>query len=166
MKRNSPKDESSARPRSACKQRGTCFHYDEHGLWKRDCPVLARQGTAANKTVGVLGTNRAESYSLLVQASVGRQMTQCMVDTGASVSLFPKSFGQNKDMAINHIDSALTLNGVDGNAISICGKVELPVTIEEWTTTPWFLVADIVTGPILGVDFLLKHHATLDLKRK
>ena len=83
VKRNSSKDESLARPRSARKQRGTCFHCGEHGHWKRDCPVLVRQGTAANKTLGVLGTsNRAESYSLLVQASVGRQMVQCMVGTG------------------------------------------------------------------------------------
>ena len=51
----------------------------------------------ANKKVGVLSTrNRAESYSLLLQASLGRQITQCMVDTGASASLVSKSFGQEQ----------------------------------------------------------------------
>ena len=53
-------------------------------------------------------------------ASVGRQVTQCMVDAGASASLVPKTFGLNKS---DHIDNALTLKGVDGMPLAFVAKL-------------------------------------------
>lgn len=57
----------------------------------------------------------------MVTASVGR-----LVDTGASVSLVSRSFlPQNRLAEGFHI--GFPLRGVDGNAASICGRLELPV---------------------------------------
>ena len=38
--------------------------------------------------------------------------------------------------------------------------------IGQWKTHHILLVANIATGPIFGVDFLLKHNITIDLRRR
>jgi hypothetical protein len=55
---------------------------------------------------------------------------------------------------------------VDGNAIRVHGKIELPVQVGDWKTTHTFLVADITTGPILVVEFLMNNELSIDLKEK
>jgi hypothetical protein len=55
---------------------------------------------------------------------------------------------------------------VDSNAIRVHGKIELPVQVGDWKTTHTFLVADITTGSILGVEFLMSNELSIYLKKK
>ena len=88
---------------------GECFRCGNTDHWKRDCPVPAgkptykeaRKKTNSNpnsltkepqkrNTVGILTRGKTDqSCFLTVQAIVAKQMTQCLVDTGASASMAP-----------------------------------------------------------------------------
>ena len=169
------------------KSSGGCFRCGSTGHWKRDCPVPAGKPThkeawkktnsnpnsltkepQKSNTVGILtGGEADQSCSLTVQAIVAGQMTQCLVDTGASPSLVPsRLYLGDHDSSSGGENGHNSLKGVDGNDIHVCGKVDLQVEIGQWKTHHTFLVANIATGPILGVDFLLKHNITVDLRRR
>lgn len=88
-------------------------------------------------------------------------MTSCLVDTGSSASVVPRSF-----LPAECFDNGFALRGVDGNAISISGRLELPAQIGQWAVGHSLLVAEIATGRLLGVVFPLKHAVSVNKRRK
>ena len=83
-----------------------------------------------------------------------------LVDTGASLSLFPKSHTRR-----NLSKSNQTLRAANGSSIATYGTTELPITINGVKYSWKFLVADVFL-PILGADFLAFNNLVVDIRRR
>ena len=89
-------------------------------------------------------------------------VSDCLVDTGASVSLLPKSFVQAGSLRFSDYStcSRAELFTAAGASIPVLNHVTSELTLVDekgspkWTGKHTFCVADIITGPILGADFL------------
>ena len=100
-----------------------------------------------------------------VLAVLGSQPTRCLLDTGAAVSILPK----NRLLAykLSEFGSQSTrLQSASGTPIMVEGEILTDVSFEcngQRQTFPHsFLVADIVTDPIVGADFLDRYGMNVD----
>lgn len=95
---------------------------------------------------------------LRVAAKVGPTTVRFVIDTGAGVSILPKSAAGSVLSP-----SIVSLSSASGSAISVFGEVKLNLVfsalrrIYSWT----FVVADVVE-PILGNDFLSHYRLVVD----
>ena len=115
-------------------------------------------------SLGCLGEPSAESpdasaMSVFVQMEVqGQTQDDCLLDTGAAVSLMPRSRIVN--VFLKEVPSTLRLQTATGAAIPLLGKATLSVTLPtangkpQWHGEHTFYVASIITGPVIGADFL------------
>lgn len=84
-----------------------------------------------------------------------------MVDSGATVSVFPVSRGSR-----NSIDPEVELFAANGTKILTYGKRVLSLDFGMSRTFKWtFVIAD-VARPILGADFLERFALSLDIKNR
>ena len=88
--------------------------------------------------------------------------SKCLIDTGASVSLVPPSFGSGK--TVHPCSESIMLRAVNGNPLKVLGKIELIVALRSWEAPHRFLVVETQTGPILGSDFLASHGMIVNMK--
>ena len=88
---------------------------------------------------------------LTVVANVGTAKFNFLVDTGASVSIIPRSLLD--DVYIS--PSVVNITSVNGQVIKVHGEAKLDLCIKELRRIyPWnFVIAD-TTQPLLGMDFL------------
>ncbi|XP_062519288.1 uncharacterized protein LOC134194377 [Corticium candelabrum] len=116
----------------------------------------------------------SDPSSLLVSVCIGRKAWNCLVDTGASVSVIShkwleKFTGKQSqlEMRIDLLPEGFALKNVDGSDIHVTGSLSLVIRMSEWTVSHKFVVADVdIPGPILGIDFLSQHAVVLDLKER
>lgn len=90
--------------------------------------------------------------------------TRFLVDSGASISLIPRSLVPG-DMVgpINHASKLVTANGAK---IVSYGTLQKRLDLGLGTSFEWsFTIAD-VSMPILGADFLRRHYLLVDVKNK
>lgn len=98
--------------------------------WRRECPVPTKtpsQSAAVDNEANDLDreTKRTKplwsgeeaevidrSCSLVIDVSVGGQMAQYLVDTGASASLVPRSFASHQERHVEPVAKGLILKGV------------------------------------------------------
>ena len=108
--------------------------------------------------MGQVSVNAAHSLPLMkVAVIVGKTKVNFIIDTGACVSIIPKSCVSKYLIE----PSSVTISTANGQPVRVHGEVKLDIVIPElrrkflWT----FVVAD-VTSPLLGKDFL-SHNALL-----
>ena len=89
-----------------------------------------------------------------VMATVDGVDRQCLIDTGAGVSIIPRSLLRPE--ALNQ-GSSTQLHTANGQALRVHGTATLDIKLDSWEGAHTFLVADVSTGVILGVDFLHAH---------
>ena len=98
-----------------------------------------------------------------VKASIGGNKVKCLVDTGSMISLSPVS----SFIGPLQPPSCQTLLTVSGSPLAVHGVADVEVAFLDstWTRTHRFIVAEIATGPILGVDFLTQHRMCVNFKQ-
>ena len=95
---------------------------------------------------GVLPKPDRDRRPHLVDSKTGVSM---LLDTGAAVSVFPRS---NSDIR----DQSSHLQAINGTKIDTFGTKIIPVTINNKTFSQKFIVGQ-VQSPVLGWNFLLDH---------
>ena len=76
---------------------------------------------------------------------------QCLVDTGASVSLLP--LADLDSLAVDNTSEIVELQSISGAQLNVRGIVTVPLQLGQWKTIHKFVAADIKASPILGADF-------------
>lgn len=90
-----------------------------------------------------------------------------LVDTGADLSILPKSILNNKSVeSLSSTPKSYKIFAANGAPIATFGTVILHVNLGLRREFTWnFLVADI-TKPILGADFLDRYELLVDIRNK
>lgn len=89
-----------------------------------------------------------------------------LIDTGADVSVLPKSYFKQPLLIINDNNIPVNLFAANGTQIKTFGTVILSVNLGLRRNFKWsFVIAD-VTRAIIGSDFLTHFHILPDLKNK
>ena len=94
-----------------------------------------------------------------VAATLGQKSVDFVIDTGAGVSLLPKTVPVGSILQ----PSAVRISTANGESLHVVGEVTCDVTIPQLRRTfTWtFVVADVTT-PLLGQDFLSQHSLLID----
>lgn len=118
-------------------------------------------------TIGKLGVALTEAEVCAIYPSSRLCVTdrksglRFLVDTGANVSVIPKSILRKKCQ-----DHTYKLFAANGTEINTYGDRTLTLDLNMRRPYTWtFIVADI-TQPILGADFLSQHNIMVDIKNK
>ena len=99
---------------------------------------------------------------LKVAAKKSGHKFSAVIDTGASVSILPRSF----IFCVTLYPTGTFLSTANGQAIKVYGEARLDISITDlrrqfsWT----FIIADI-SNPLLGIDFLTHHEMLIDCRK-
>ena len=104
-----------------------------------------------------------------ITAFVRNKTVQCMIDTGATVSLFKKTVWCQLEgehgCSLSPWDGH-KLVGVEGSPVSVCGVTTLHLDIAGTTFVSDFVVVDALgVDCIIGLDFLRKCEGVIDLPK-
>ena len=104
-----------------------------------------------------------------ITAFVRNKTVQCMIDTGATVSLFKKTVWCQLEgehgCSLSPWDGH-KLVGVEGSPVSVCGVTILHLDIAGTTFVSDFVVVDALgVDCIIGLDFLRKFEGIIDLPK-
>lgn len=103
-----------------------------------------------------------KSNSLTIDGVINNKNHIVTLDTGASNSII------RYDLVKEPIEPliGIKLTTATGEEAPIVGKITLQITVGNAVFNHEFIVAKIVDEIILGVDFMVKHGVTLDMKNK
>eukprot|EP00731_Ephydatia_muelleri_P036611 Em0289g3a len=122
-----------------------------------------KQKRPQNVEEAVTATIELESYL----RSSG-PITECLIDTGAAVSLLSVNVWQRVAgycRVLPPIEkwTGQTLVGVNGSALSVKGVAGLPLSLEgNIFNVPFVVTDDILVEAILGLDFVESNHCVID----
>ena len=161
-----------------------CFRCGSDQHLKRECPLEmnARDKEAKNtsrnwksdQTQGnekkkgmhsrvVCSVNEAGAY---ITAKLHGMDTYLLVDTGATVSLLSKTCYENiqgeENYELKSVDKEVL--SANSSVIEIYGKTSVKFSLNETSLQHDMIIADISVDGILGLDFLTKHKAIINLR--
>ena len=135
-----------------------CYYHQNFGEKARLCSEpCSYYSTLGQREVA----NIAFSHSKLLYVADKRHKCKYLIDTGAAVSVLPKS-------CTNRISDAdcLPLVAANNSTINTYGNCERVVDVGLKREYPWtFIVAD-VKQPIIGADFLIHYNLLVDLRSR
>ena len=156
-------------------KRIVCYKCGQVGHIARNC--TAAEGNRSTRDQVHKGQNTMVHCSLAINpasspcvtAFVRNKTVQCMIDTGATVSLFKKTVwcqlkGEH-GCSLSPWDGH-KLVGVEGSPVSVCGVTTLHLDIASTTFVSDFVVVDALgVDCIIGLDFLRKFEGVIDLPK-
>ena len=147
--------ENKRRGTEACTTRSAAYPSQPQGetnqlLRRRWCRTAAPQATACNKN----------SLGIGAQERPPKRPWRILVDTGAELSVAPRSFAANTQLSPCEKD--LQLRTANGIAIQTFGMRTVQLLCQGFSFTMGFVIAD-VEQPLLGFSSLLRHNLSLHL---
>ena len=135
-----------------------CYYHQNFGEKARLCSEpCSYYSTLGQREVA----NIALSHSKLLYVADKRHKSKYLIDTGAAVSVLPKSCANG----ISDADS-LPLVAANNSTINTYGNCKRVVDVSLKREYPWtFIVAD-VKQPIIGADFLIHYNLLVDLRSR
>ena len=135
-----------------------CYYHQNFGEKARLCSEpCSYYSTLGQREVA----NIALSHSKLLYVADNRHKCKYLIDTGAAVSVLPKSCANG----ISDADS-LPLVAANNSTINTYGNCKRVVDVGLKREYPWtFIVAD-VQQPIIGADFLIHYNLLVDLRSR
>ena len=135
-----------------------CYHHQTYGEKARLCSEpCSYYVTLGQREVA----NIALSHSKLLYVADKGHKCKYLIDTGAAVSVLPKSCANG----ISDADS-LPLVAANNSTIHTYGNCKRVVDVGLKRENPWtFIVAD-VQQPIIGADFLIHYNLVVDLRSR
>ena len=135
-----------------------CYYHQTYGEKARLCSEpCSYYVTLGQREVA----NIALSHSKLLYVADKGHKCRYLIDTGAAVSVLPKSCANE----ISDADS-LPLVAANNSTIHTYGNCKHVVDVDLKREYPWtFIVAD-VQQPIIGADFLIHYNLLVDLRSR
>lgn len=93
------------------------------------------------------------------------QILNCLVDTGASLSVISTRVWENSDISkqgvLNTYDK--TIITASGSALDVRGKTKITLKISDTLYDTEVIIANIENDMLMGLDFMEKHGCTVDI---
>ena len=147
------------------KQKRACFKCgsEEHLIAK--CPQWQQDATPKNASENhqaklIAGT----SSGLYVNCKINNYDAECLVDTGATLSLIScKAWDLMNNLAAPLEEFSPDIFTASGNKVEVRGKTTVIVDLCDIQCVSEMVVADIDVDIIIGLDFLRKHKCKIDV---
>ena len=120
--------------------------------------------------------NRPPSVSILtniyrntILASIGGKRTQCLIDTGATVSCISNAFISKTNLCDSKLKPSdiSEISGVGGERHKILDVLEIPLTISGATFVfNFYVLPALQHSIIIGIDFMETYTVEMDLSKK
>ncbi|MCG8048186.1 MAG: reverse transcriptase family protein, partial [Candidatus Thiodiazotropha endolucinida] len=151
------------------RQKLKCFICKSDKHLRRDCPQRKDRATdkqdenqsREKSNVCVSGNCHA---GLFVQAKCGENTLDCLVDTGATLTLVSaKAWDNMKDMkALDRFEREII--SASGNTLDTKGKTSVDFEINSISCPTDVVIAEMDVDAILGLDFMLAHSVTVNVE--
>ncbi|XP_056006949.1 uncharacterized protein LOC130050723 [Ostrea edulis] len=162
-----------------------CYNCGSDKHLKRNCPQLSKElehssnsrETEHKRTDAGLGkdNNACDQYSRVVHsinekgvyvtARIHGMDTYLLVDTGATVSLLSTicydNIARATGQSLTKVDRDVL--SASGSALKVLGKVAVDFNLDGTALQHEMIIADITVDGILGLDFLVRHKAVIDM---
>ena len=135
-----------------------CYYHQTYGEKARLCSKpCSYYVTLGQREVA----NIALSHSKLLYVADKGHKCKYLIDTGAAVSVLPKSCANG----ISDADS-LPLVAANNSTINTYGKCKRVVDVGLKREYPWTFIVTDVQQPIIGADFLIHYNLLVDLRSR
>ena len=148
-----------------------CFNCNKEGHFSRDCPekrksTAAEKGTDESPAKEIRGASAdqedEECDTAFIRLRVNGFPTECLLDTGAQVTLIPHSVLDGiKPQKVRQ-----KVHAANGTPIPLLGKVTLKATHGDHVMNIDGLVTRHVSSVILGLGWLRKHRAVWNFEER
>ena len=148
-------------------QKRKCFLCQSDKHLKRDCPK--RKTNAHEKKdheppggkASVCGNYQA---GLFIQAKLGDHQAECLVDTGATLTLVSNKVWNTikGTKSLDSFDSKIV--SASGNKLNTMGKTRLCFVINDTSCAMDVVIAEMDVDAILGLDFMISHNVKVDVR--
>ena len=161
-----------------------CYECGKPGHIKRYCPLLNKR-PRENETSGRNNAQKSGKYKSSttgprVSVGLGSSIEECglyvdvkiqgetarfLVDTGATVTLVSESLYKKLPMSVrpNLHEVTQTIMTANSTALSVHGKAEFNVCIDQMTYYSEAIVAKLKIDGFLGLDFMKAHQCSVDI---
>ena len=113
------------------------------------------------------GGSYSDESSLYIVVTIGGQEVTCLVDCGSTLSVVHPSIVRDMDEEPGLVTKEVTqLKMADGGITYSLGQVEVNLDFNGLLCSQVMTVAEVTSLIVLGMDFLVKHGAVLDVARR
>ena len=104
---------------------------------------------------------------LYIHVDLNGQILNCLVDTGASLSMLSTRVWENSNLSKNRVLPSYNKTNItaSGSALDVIGKTSISLKIGKRNYDTEVIVADIENDMLLGLDFMKNHDCTVDVGR-
>ena len=135
-----------------------CYYHQNFGEKARLCSEpCSYYSTLGQREVA----NIALSHSKLLYVADKRHKCKYLIDTGAAVSVLPKSCANGISDA-----NSLPLVAANNSTINTYGNCKCVVDVGLKREYPWTFIVEDVKQPIIGADFLIHYNLLVDLRSR
>ena len=168
---------------SGTKQDIKCYECKKPGHIRRNCPLLnkrqkqsddrqesvKRGGKRASEPHVSIGLGSSiEECGLYIDVSIQGEKAKFLVDTGATVTLVSDTLYKKLPASVRpklH-EVNQTIMSANGTALSVHGKAEFNIGIDQLTYHNEAVVANLKADGILGLDFMKRNHCKVDISNE
>ena len=167
-----------------------CFRCGSDQHMKRECPLAMHPSGIGDETVKNTRKNwkgdksqtderkKEELHSRIVcsvnepgayvTAKIHEMDTYLLMDTGATVSILSRACYENIQGYGNYMLESINKDvfSANGSLLRIYGKVSIKFMLNGIPMHHEMIVADVSVDGILGLDFLIKHEAIVNLRTR
>ena len=146
-----------------------CFICKSDKHLKKDCPQRKdresgrkdQEKSQEKANVSVTGTNHA---GLFVSAKFGQYAVDCLVDTGATLSLVSSKVWSTIKGTKTLDEFNREIISASGNVLDTKGKTKVCFDINGISCVVDVVIVEMDVDAIIGLDFMLAHNVTVDLQ--
>lgn len=135
----------------------------------RECPQKSKLPAKTDKPDKVANDSSpsinifVREAGMYVEGTIEGEKVNILIDTGATISLLSTSVYQSLAKPPKLSKSCIPLATVSGSKLASRGSAKCSVWIGDTKRAQYFVVADIRSDAILGLDFLRHHGCAIDL---
>ncbi|XP_053390200.1 uncharacterized protein LOC128553112 [Mercenaria mercenaria] len=142
-----------------------CYECGQRGNLKYNCQ---NPGNESKTNLNISKKHNVKSSSnvgsgLYVEAKINGFKANCLIDTGATLSVISSSFLDNNSCTVDLENFEKDIVTASGSPIEIKGKTKVNIEINGETSSMPVVVSKIEGDAILGLDFMKARNIVVDI---
>ncbi|KAL5011242.1 hypothetical protein ScPMuIL_011676 [Solemya velum] len=140
-------------------EKGGCFNCGNKTHYIRDCPQQRQRSPSPSrndkKPVFKIG-NVKSGRSIVVPVGINGVKTECIVDTGADITVLATNFAENIGLRYGDAERANLLNAQDGREMEAVMNISVDLELGDCRINWPICIAPIRDDVLIGMDLLEK----------